>query len=503
MAIKEESTAGTPVLPSAGTDYIPLRPSTNIEPNIEAIESDELLNDIGQAKGALGKESPSGSHGAYLKHSETEGQAPETALLFKSALGAQTDAVSEYTCAAASDAGSATQRAFLEMGSDEEDNFEVGQAVLIKDLAQGYSIRNVQNVDSVGNQLDLNFNIANAPASGVSLGQSNLIKPASSGHPSYTLAMRDANGGAYQVVAGCRTSAVTMNLPATQQAEVEFSFEGTSYYFNPIEITASNNYIDFTDDVGTVAATLSQQLYKSPIDLAAEVAAKMTAASVGSGDDVISCSYDSQTGQFTVSTDGATLSLLWNSGTNTANTAGGALGFTVASDDTGATSYVGDNAIDLSESVLTAAFDDSDNIVVKNAELMIGDYDDNICREASNVSFTIDSPTEEVLDLCKESGIADKVVSSRSVSMEATLTLKKHESSLFDKFINNASTSIMANIGPKDAAGNWVPGKCVNICMLNATITGHKVSGDTFVLVEITAKGFVDSTRKDMYINFI
>lgn len=391
-AIKEETTVGTPVLPSAGSDYIPLRSGGfSIEPGIEEIESDELVNSIGAAKSSLGKETPSGSHNVYLKHSETEGTAPEYALLLKSAMGSLTNK-SEFDTIAGSTAGTSSARGVVKVDSGEGTNYSVGQALLIKDDTNGYNIRNVYEINT--DDLGVNFNLATAPGTGVNLGQPTYISPSSSDHPSYTMTMRNGNGAALQVVAGCRTSAITMNMNAGEQAECEFSYEGTSYYYNPIEITSSNNKFDFKDtSAGSEkTATLDNKLYKSPVDLAAEMTTKFSAAS----SNTITVTYSSTDGKFTIATSGAELELLWNTGTNTANSVGATIGFAVAADDTGATSYEGDNAIDLSESSLTVSYDDSDNIVVKNNELMIGDFDDNFCREASNVSFTIDTPTEEV-----------------------------------------------------------------------------------------------------------
>lgn len=108
-----------------------------------------------------------------------------------------------------------------------------------------------------------------------------------------------------------------------------------------ITISASTTKIDFVDDGGTKAATLTAGDY-TPTALAAHVASVMTAAS----DDTISCSFaHGSTDKFTISSDGSTFQLLWQSGANTANTAGSRLGFTITADDTGATSYAADSAL--------------------------------------------------------------------------------------------------------------------------------------------------------------
>ena len=489
FGIKEETTAGTLVeLDSAGL-FIPLKVGYSITPEIEELTSDEIVNDIGASKSFTGKESPSGEHGAYLKHSETEGQAPEVALLYKSAFGSQTDNGTEYDTIA----GSTTS--VVKVDSGEGSNFAVGQALLVKDATNGYSIRNVSSIST--DDLSTNFNLANAPASDINLGKANFFSPVATGHPSFSAWMYTANGGAVQAIAGCRTSSISMNIAAGQQAEVDFSYEGTAFYFNPIVITSSNKYLDFDDGGGEENATMTEKVYKSPHDLADEIQSKMDALT----SDNITVTYSNSTGKFTIASDGGTLSLLWNSGTNTANTIGSDLGFTVSSDDTGAVTYTSDSAISFAAGY-TASYDDADNVIVKEAELLIGDASDNTCRKAATVSFTIDTPTVEVESICASTGVAEKLINAREVTMTATLVLEKYEAGLFDKYINNETTQVMCNIGPK-SGGNWVAGKCVNSYMGNASLTGHNVVGDDFAQIELTAKGFVTSTKKDVYLNFI
>ena len=495
LALVEETTAGTLKAPSAAGEFIPLRAGFAPQAAVEELESDELLNDIGAAESTIGKETPTGTHPIYLKASEVAGQAPEYGVLIESAMGGKSTASTEYDTV-----GSSTV-SVLNVDSGEGASFEEGEAVLVKDATNGYAIRNIESIST--DAMTVNFNLDDAPALGVNLGKAVLYKPASSGHPSFSAWYYRANGGAVEAIAGCSTSSVSINLQAGALAECEFSYDGTKFYFNPIIITASNKYIDFDDTSSTtdLIATLTEKVYKNPHDLAREIALKMTAASVGSGDDVISCTYSNTTGKFTISSDGSTFALRWSTGSNTASSVGAAIGFSIAADDTGALTYTSDNAISFAASY-TPTYDNAQNIRVVQAELMIGDATDNICREASNVTLTIDSPTVEVEDICSDSGVAERLPESRSVSLTATLTLKKYEAGLFDKFINNTTTKIMVNVGPK-SNDNWVAGKCVNIYMQRAKLTGHVIGGDTFITVELTAKGFVTSSKKDLFINFI
>jgi hypothetical protein len=496
FAIKRETTVGDLIAPSLGSDAIPLREGFSQTSAIEELVSDELVNDIGATKSLTGLESPEGSHPAYLKHSEVEGTAPEVALLFESAFGAVATAGAEFNTVAASTAGTSTARPVIKVDTGEGASYQVGEALLIKDGTNGYSIRNIHSIS--GDDLTGNFNLDVAPGTGVNLGRATLFHPVATGHPSYSAWLYGANGGYIQAMAGCRTSEIAMTFPAGEQATVDFSYQGTESFFNPVIVTASNEVIDFEDDGGVKVANLTVGIYKSPVAFAAHVQAVMDAASV----DVITCAYNSQTGKYTIASDGTTFELQWNTGPNTASSAAVLLGDTTAADRTGATSYTSTNAMDLAFP-FTAAFDNATNIVVKGAQLFVGSHFDNVCRAASEVSFTMGTPQEVVESICSDSGVSERLITSREVTMEATLILPRYEADLFDKFINNKDAVVMMNAGQKDSSGNWVPGKCVNVYFPQSTLTQHETGGDTIVELTLSAKGYISGTRKDVYLNFI
>lgn len=492
MAIKEESSVGTLIQPTAATNFIPLRAGFSMTPAVEELSSDELLSgSLGMAKSFAGRENPTGSHPIYFKHSQVEGTAPNWGLLIKSALGSESVATVEYLTTAASTVS------LLKMASGGS-SFSKGQAVLVKDGTNGYKIRNVTSIAT--NDLSLNYNLSAAPATGVATGKAILYKPATSGHPTFSSWVYMANSAMVQAISGCRVNSITMNLNAGSMAEGTIEYAGTQFYFNPITISASNHSLDFTDDGGTVSATLTHKTYKSPIDLATEIQTKMNAVALGG--DPITCSYSSSTGKFTIAAPAATVfSLLWNTGTNTLTSCGAAIGFSLAADDTLALTYASDSALSY-VAPFTPDYDDADNIIVKSAELFLGDATDNFCRKASNVTVTINTPTADVTSICAETGLYERVPSSRDVSVTATILLEKHEVGLFDKFINNTGTQLMCNVGPK-SNGNWVAGKCMNIYFGNASVSALKIGGDEFITMEITAKGYVSSALEDVYINFV
>lgn len=494
-AIVEETSIGVLKAPTSGTDFVPLRPGFSLTSSIDELENDEILNDIGSSKNLTGLERPEGEHPAYLKNSEVAGTAPETALFYKSALGGQTTAAAEYDTVASSTAGTATARAVIKVDTAEGATFSEGEALLIQDGVNGYSIRNVYSISS--NDLSLNFNLDAAPAAGVLLGRATLFTPQASNLPSFSVWDYGGNGGYIQAQAGCRTSEIAMSFPTGEQAEVNFNFAGTETFFNPAIVVATNKYIDFEDDGGVVQAVLDEEIFKSPIAFIDHVVSKMDAASV----DAITGSYDSETGKFTLTSDGTTFELLWNTGAQAANSAKTILGFNNA-DKTGATFYTSDNAMNLA-APYTPTYDNATNIVIKGAQLFVGSFSDNVCRPFTNADVNITIEQEDVLSACAASGVSEKLPVRRVATLEATVVLPRYEAHLFDKFINNKDASLMLNAGQKDSAGNWVKTKCVNVFMPQATLTQHDVGGDTVVELTLSARGYISGTKKDIYINYV
>ena len=490
FAIKKEATEGAYLAPASGTDFVPLRPGNSLNYEPEILENDELLNDIGAAKGLIGKESVSGSHSAYLKHSGVEGQEPEIGVMYESVFGAKFVASTEYDTAAASTVS------VVKMPVTEGANFQAGQALMIKDAANGYSIRNINSI--TGDDLSLNFNLSAAPAAGVNTGKAVLYKPAAQGHPTFSTTKYLGNGHAIEVSAGNTATEVSVTADANGFGEVEFSYQGTKYYFNPITITASTKFLDFTDDTGTFAVSVAEGIYKTPIALADALFTAMSNASV----ETYSVSYSNSTGKFTIaSSTSAVLDLEWNTGANAANTIGTKLGFLVAADDTGAVTYASDNAINLA-APYTPSFDTVDSIVIKGAELFVGNQSDNVCICAQSVSITVSKEVEDEDCICEETGVASKIPTSRSAEMQVTATLNKYDASLLDALLKNSGLQAMLNAGPK-SGGNWIPGKCFNAYMQNATVSAYTTTGDNFIQAEFSLKGFVTSTGKDMFFNFL
>ncbi len=500
FAAKEETTEGTLVTPVAA-DFIPIREGFSMQGVVNTVTSDELVDDIGASKSFIADEAPTGSLPKYFRHSGTEGVAPEYSVMIKSAIGTQTTNSTEYSVTTGSVAGTATTRGSLEMATNDEDNFLEGQGLLIKDGVNGYAIRNVYNVDSAGNQLDLSFNLANAPASGVALGKAIHFRPAGTGQVTYSAHHYQAssNSAFHQAMAGCRTTNMAMNFTPNTLAEINFDFEGIQYFLNPITVTAGvNDALDFNDGGGEENATITAKVYNNPIELAREIQNKMDALTT----DNITVTYSNSTGKYTIATDGGTLSLLWNTGTNTATTIGGTIGFSVAADDTAASSYEADNALTY-DVPATPSYDSEDSLMVKAAELLIGSYNDYACVGALEASFTIGTPKTNIPSLCATSGVSSSITQSREVTFSAVIQVAKHDVNYFDKFINNTTISLAFSHGRK-SGGNWVAGSVINVYLPNFSITALPIAEqDSYTVYNLEGSGFVSTSNKDCHINFL
>lgn len=486
-AIKKETTIGAYNAPAVGADFIPLRPKNELKYEPEQLSSDEILNDIGAAKGFTGKEKVSGSLSAYLRHSGVEGQEPQLGVLYESCLGTKHVATVEYSTVAGSTAN------IIKVGAGEGLNYVVGQAVLVKN-GVGYEIRNVSSIS--GDFLTLNFSLVSTPAAGLALGKAITYIPAAQGHPTFSGTKYIGGGFAKEVSAGNTVTDLTLKMDANGFGEADFSFEGTKYYFNPIVITSSNKYLDISDDEGVAVAIVAEGIYKTPISLADALQVALEALNI----ETYLVTFSSVTGKFTINTGSLVLSLLLGTGVNAANSIGPSLGFT-ATNKSGALTYTSDNIQTYATSI-TPAYDSSDAVIIKGAELCIGTQTDNVKIAAQKVTIKVSKKVTDVDSIAEENGVLEKVPTSRSVELTISAVLKKHDVSLLDALLKNSGISAMINAGPK-TGGNWVPGKCFNAYLQKCTVSQYTTAGESFIQANITLKGFVTSTEKDIFLGFV
>jgi hypothetical protein len=498
--VVKEVTEGTPVSPSAGNQAVSIQDGAfSLEGSFESLTNSEIKGSIGQAKAVQGLEAPTASYSHYLNHSSVEGQKPEYDLFCESIFGSVSVRSTERSTIAASTAGSATVPAVLKVGGGFGAEFSRGDVVMIKDATNGYSIRCVKSVAT--DDLTINFNLAAAPASGVALGKGVTFKPTNSGHPS--LSIWDYRGeGAPQLGAGMQVTSMSLEATANEFINASFELEGTKIYFHPLEVTASNYKLDFTDSSSTFQALITQKVYRSPIELAAEIQSKIDALSA----DTITVTYSSTTGKFTFLSTGTTLSLLWNTGAGTAATIGALIGFSTAADDTGSLTYTSDNAISV-VAPYTPSLDGSNPIVAKSQQLIIGNFTETSCVSEGVQAFSFEMSVEKpkIPSLCADSGVSGSVASARTVSGSATITLPTYEAQKFQDFVSSTTRALQFTFGEKSSDGNWAAGKAGALYCSEVVYTSHVISdADGTVTLELGFSGHVDSSGNgEVYLGFV
>lgn len=496
-AVLEEAVAGTLESPTASTEYIPLQDGAyEMDPAFETLENAELRASIGRAKPILGLESPTASLSHYLKGSGTEGQRPAYAPLIKSAFGDEELNATEYS----TDTGSTTSVIVVPTGDGA--NFLRGEGLLIKDSANVWSIRPIESVS--GDNLTLAFNLDNAPAAGVDLGKAVKYTVADDGHPSLSLWYFQGNGGAIEAESGLLVSEMNLTAETGQPVQCDFSMEGNEYFFDPIEITSTTHSIDFVTDAGTHVATLATDIYKDPYEMAAEIESKMNGQLTGG--EAVTVTYNSRgtdKGKFTiVATGTAVFSILWNNGVNVATSAGATLGFD-AVNDTGALTYKSDVVQDWS-SYQAPTYDPTDMLVAKNQEVFIGDADDNVCACVQSLTFNLTNTVEKVPCICEESGVLERVITKREISVDIVMLLERHEAENFHRFHTNDEVKFMYAFGTK-TGNNWNPGESGCLYLPDATIQNFNVTDtDGLVTIELTLYAFVNEDGDpECYLNFL
>jgi hypothetical protein len=501
FAVVEESTAGTPLDPSSGTDFIALQDDFEMTPANDQIEDPELTSTVVVKPSINGLEQPTAKTSHKLRHSGTEGTTPAYGRLLKAAFGTETAAVTERQTTSGSTAGTAAVRGNVKLAVLAATAGVVrGKALLLKDATNGYNIRNAYSVSS--NDIALGFNLAAAPASGVSCGKA-IMYNTNDTKTALSLHMYRGNAGAKDVLTGAKVTSFEATIEAGQMANASYDMAGLGYYFDPIRITSSTRYIDFNDGSNTYAAVVTAQLYKSPDELATAITTAMNA--MGSSD-TFTCIYNSTgtyAGKFTFSTSGVALTMKWNTGANTANSIASKVGFSTAADSSASTSYNSTTAQDWAAPYTPTADSDTNGIIVKANELMIGSFNEYGCTGAASATLTIENEQFDVEDICATTGIEEKIESSRTTTLKVVLNLKQHEAKNFENYRAGNVVSAAINAGPK-SGGNWVAGKCVNIYMPRCKIVEFNVSGDEIVQIEMTLQAYVEgSETSEVYLNLL
>ena len=490
LAIKPETTEGTPVVPAAATEFIAIQDDLALVPNFDQLDNAEMKSSIGKSKTIIGAENPTATLSHYLRASAVEGQAPGYGDLLQSVFGTETIRSTERDTVA----GSTTS--VLNVDSGEGSEFVRGNMVLIKDATNGYAIRPIHSIAT--DALTLGFNLDNAPASGVNLGKDCVYIPASTGHQALSIWNYLGNGGGTKMLSGAKVTEFSYDITAGDLLNATYSLEALKFYFNPIEITSSNKYLDFTS-TGTFAATLTEGMYSDPHDLATALQTAMDGLTA----DTITVAYSDSTGKFTITSDAGVFSLLWNTGANTANSVGTTIGFAVAADDTGSTSYAADNALSFA-AAYTPSYDSSDPLAAKGHTVFVGDAADNVCFQPSKLSVTVSNERSVKPDICDDSGRGGSNFVGREVTITVSAYIDQYDVDMFKRFRSGSDTRFLHAFGPK-SGGNWVAGKCGALYLASGVLSAWDVvNSDGIASLEAEIKGYVDdSGNGEIYLGFV
>ncbi len=496
LAIKKESTPGTIVPPAATTDFIALQSDFQMTPNFNVLTNEEIRASIGESKPIQGLEQPQGSFSHYLKHSGTEGTAPEFNDLLEAAFGSTSTNSTQRTTTAAS------TTTLLKLGAGGSD-FARGKAVLVKDAANGYGIRPVDSVST--NDLTLGFPLSAAPLTGLNVGKCINFAPANTGHPTLSLHSYRGNGQLYEILAGALVGSVGISAKAGENINMNFGFQGTKYYFNPLLTSATNKYVDFSDSDGTVyGISVALQYWRDPQELAQAIQDAMNATGSEDTYTVTWMNNDAtNAGKFKFASSGTVFVLLNNTGTNTANSLMDLLGFSLAANSTGATFYYSATALTWAAGY-TPAYDSTDPLSAKGMEVLLGDGTGSTCFCVNEMTFNLTNDLTNVLCICATSGVDQKKVTKRKVTVSLKALLDKQDSDQFYRYRANALTKFCFNFGIK-SGGNWVAGQCGNIYLPTAVVSKfNMIDLDTLIGIEMELTAYVDSSGNgEVYLNFL
>jgi hypothetical protein len=218
FAVVQESTEGVAELPSVGTEFIQVLDAVESTPAKELIERAVITPNKGKIQPRVSTSSVAGSIPTEFKGSGTEGQAPETDVLWKSLLGVRRDISARITTGT----GHSTNTLNIVGHS-----LEVGDIIVILE-ANNYWAAAVESVDGVD---DITFypTAPFTPSDGVELAKTVTYRAEGNAEPSFTFNAYWGNE-ILQQDAGCKVSSCSIeNITTGQTPNANFAYEGLSF----------------------------------------------------------------------------------------------------------------------------------------------------------------------------------------------------------------------------------------------------------------------------------
>ena len=489
---------GTLQKPTSGTQFLAIQPDFSLAPNFTTTENVELKDDIMSGKNIVTGEAPTGTFSHYLTGSGTAGTPPEYGSIVQASFGGFRSSTSEQTLAAGS-----TTSVLKFANAAAAATFKKGDACLIKDSANGWSVRPVESVS--GTDVTLGFNLESAPGTSVKVGAFISYFPLNDNMPVFDMwHYIGAGESGVENIKDCRVTSMSVSVNAKDLINATYSFEGTQYRFNKdfrdgFRLFNYNNKLTVVNTQGgsrtSTEVELTAQSYASGAALATEIQTKVSAIT---GLTSFRATFSNNRFSFT-----STAAYLFDFQAASAVPEGAAtladvLGFestdvssTAPSTGTKASTKNAQLYRDYS-SGLTESYDDTDPIIARGQQVFIGDASDNICIDSSSVSVSINTPKALITSICEESGNYRSLISSRSATITVSAHLQDDDRRFFDKFQDGDTTQFAIVAGKKTTVGGgpqWKPGETFVIYGSPASITSWAVTGsnDVYMLdLELT-----------------
>lgn len=460
VSLMVETTEGTLKRASGATKFVPVRDGFTMSPAMDQLSNNERKASIAAGKTQTGAENPTVSMPFYPRGSGVAGTQPMHGPLYQACFGAVDVETVEYDTVASSTVSA------VNVDTGEGANYRKGQPLRVQYTDRSHAVRAVHSIS--GDVLTPAFDLPASPGSGISLGKAITYYGANQDHPTLSVVEYGGNEGFVEAVAGLRVTSLGITLEAGQYADGTSTLEGLAFHWNPLEVTSSKRYFDWTDDSGTYAAAIDVDDY-DPYEVCDALNAAINATA---STEPPVWSYDDATGKFSVVGTGTLLTLEWNTGANTANTIGTLLGFSVAADDSGTaatTGYTADNALSYA-APYTPTYDSPDLIVAKNQSVMIGDHDDYAEFDASRVTIQVSQTRGVKGSIVAESGRGGSRITGRATTVQVQALLDKHNVDWFRRYRSNADTRFQLTFGQKEG-GNWVPSETLMFYLAHSTVS--------------------------------
>ena len=489
--------------PTNGSQFLAIQPDFSLAPNFTTTENVELKDDIMSGKNIVTGEAPTGTFSHYLTGSGTAGTPPEYGSIVQASFGGFRSLSTEQTLAAGS-----TTSVLKFTNAAGAASFKKGDACLVKDSTNGWSVRPVESVS--GTDVTLGFNLTSAPATGTKIGQFVTYFPMSDNIPVFDI-WHYIGGGESGVenIKDCRVTSMSLTANAKDLINCTFSFEGTQYRFNKdftqnFRLFAYNNKLTVVNTQGgtrtSTEVELTAQSYATGALLATEIQTKVSAIT---GLNSFRATFSNNRFSFT-----STAAYLFdfqaaNSVPEGAQTLADVLGFestdvssTAPSTGTKASTKDAAQYRDYG-SGLTESYDDTDPVIARGQQIFIGDAADNICIDSSSVSVSVSTPKALITSICEESGNYRSLISGRSATVTVSAHLQDDDQRFFDKFQQGDTTQFALVAGKKTGTGQWKPGETWVVYGSPASITSWSVtsSNDVYMLdLELTCYSPGDGT---------